>query len=70
MEDIFSELDLSGTDLTSVHPKLLSTMIPQLKQVPLLKQPHTIRTKMLLQLHLLVYAQNDWMDILVVLIQF
>ena len=28
-----SEIDLGGTDLTSVHPKLLSTVVAQLEQV-------------------------------------
>merc|ERR1719510_430999 len=30
-----SDIDLSGTDLTSVHPKLLSTVVAQLQQVSL-----------------------------------
>jgi len=30
-----SEIDLGGTDLTSVHPKLLSTVVTQLEQVSL-----------------------------------
>ena len=28
-----SEIDLGGTDLTSVHPKLLSTVVANLEQV-------------------------------------
>jgi len=28
-----SEIDLGGTDLTSIHPKLLSTVVAQLEQV-------------------------------------